>query len=178
MNRQNDLIKNLDWLSVFFYVVLVFMGWLNIYAAVYDDNHSSILDISQKYGKQLIWIGASFVLGFFILLTDSKFFTAFSFVLYGLLVALLVSVLLFGKEVNGARSWFELDGIRIQPAEFAKFATALAIANVMSRHGFKMMRFSSLFQVGLLLFIPAVLIILQNDTGSALVYSKRQKRPV
>ena len=168
MNRQNDLIKNLDWLSVFFYVVLVFMGWLNIYAAVYDDNHSSILDISQKYGKQLIWIGASFVLGFFILLTDSKFFTAFSFVLYGLLVALLVSVLLFGKEVNGARSWFELDGIRIQPAEFAKFATALAIANVMSRHGFKMMRFSSLFQVGLLLFIPAVLIILQNDTGSAL----------
>ena len=77
MNRQNDLIKNLDWLSVFFYVVLVFMGWLNIYAAVYDDNHSSILDISQKYGKQLIWIGASFVLGFFILLTDSKFFTAF-----------------------------------------------------------------------------------------------------
>jgi len=171
MNRQNDLIKNLDWLSVFFYVVLVFMGWLNIYAAVYDDNHSSILDISQKYGKQLIWIGASFVLGFFILLTDSKFFTAFSFVLYGLLVALLVSVLLFGKEVNGARSWFELDGIRIQPAEFAKFATALAIANVMSRHGFKMMRFSSLFQVGLLLFIPAVLIILQNDTGSALVYS-------
>lgn len=171
MNRQNDLIKNLDWLSVFFYVVLVFMGWLNIYAAVYDDNHSSILDISQKYGKQLIWIGASFVLGFFILLTDSKFFTAFSFVLYGLLVGLLVSVLLFGKEVNGARSWFELGGIRIQPAEFAKFATALAIANVMSRHGFKMMRFSSLFQVGLLLFIPAVLIILQNDTGSALVYS-------
>ena len=73
--------------------------------------------------------------------------------------------------MNGARSWFELDGIRIQPAEFAKFATALAIANVMSRHGFKMMRFSSLFQVGLLLFIPAVLIILQNDTGSALVYS-------
>ncbi len=171
MNRQNELIKNLDWLSIFFYVVLVFMGWLNIYAAVYDDNHSSILDISQKYGKQLIWIGASFVLGFFILLTDSKFFTAFSFILYGLLIALLVSVLLLGKEVNGARSWFELGGIRLQPAEFAKFATALAVANVMSRHGFRMMRFTSLLQVGLLLFIPAVLIILQNDTGSALVYS-------
>ena len=70
MNRQNELIKNIDWLSIFLYVVLVFMGWLNIYAAVYDDNHSSILDISQKYGKQLIWISASFVLGFFILLTD------------------------------------------------------------------------------------------------------------
>lgn len=171
MNRPNDLIKNLDWLSIFLYVLLVFMGWLNIYAAVYDDNHSNILDISQKYGKQLVWIGASFILGFFILLTDSKFFTAFSFILYGLMISLLISVLLFGKEVNGARSWFELGGIRIQPAEFAKFATALAIANVMSRHGFKMMRFTSLLQVGLLLFIPAALIILQNDTGSALVYS-------
>ncbi|HBO27147.1 MULTISPECIES: rod shape-determining protein RodA [Culturomica] len=171
MNRQNELIKNIDWLSIFLYVVLVFMGWLNIYAAVYDDNHSSILDISQKYGKQLIWISASFVLGFFILLTDSKFFTAFSFVLYGLMIGLLVSVLLFGHEVNGARSWFQIGDIRIQPAEFGKFATALAVANVMSRHGFKMMRFSSLLQIGLLLFIPAALIILQNDTGSALVYS-------
>lgn len=171
MNRQSELLKNIDWLSIFLYAVLVFMGWLNIYAAVYDDNHSSIMDISQKYGKQLIWIGASFVLGFFILLTDSKFFTVFSFILYGLMVGLLVSVLIFGREVNGARSWFELGGIRIQPAEFAKFATALAVANVMSRHGFKMMRFTSLLQVGLLLFIPAALIILQNDTGSALVYS-------
>lgn len=171
MNRQNELIKNIDWLSIFLYVVLVFMGWLNIYAAVYDDNHSSILDISQKYGKQLIWIGASFVLGFFILLTDSKFFTAFSVVLYGLMIGLLISVLLFGREVNGSRSWFELGGIRLQPAEFAKFATALAIANVMSRHGFRMMRFTSLLQVGILILIPAALIILQNDTGSALVYS-------
>lgn len=171
MNRQNELIKNIDWLSVFLYVALVFMGWLNIYAAVYDDNHSSIFDITQKYGKQLIWIGASFILGFFILLTDSKFFTAFSFVLYGLMIGLLIFVLIFGREVNGARSWFELGGIRIQPAEFAKFATALAIANVMSRHGFRMMRFTNLLQVGILLFIPAALIILQNDTGSALVYS-------
>lgn len=171
MNRQSNLLKNIDWISIFLYTLLVFMGWLNIYAAVYDDNHSNILDITQKYGKQLIWIGASFVLGFLILLTDSKFFTAFSFVIYGLMITLLVAVLVLGKEVNGARSWFELGGIRIQPAEFGKFATALAVANVMSRHGFKIMRFTSLLQVGTLLFIPAALIILQNDTGSALVYS-------
>lgn len=171
MNRQSEFLKNIDWLSVFLYTTLVFMGWFNIYAAVYDESHNSIFDITQKYGKQMIWIGASFVLGFFIMLTDSKFFTAFSLVIYGLMISLLVAVLLLGREVNGARSWFELGGIRIQPAEFAKFATALAVANVMSRHGFKMMRFSSLLQVGLLLFIPAALIILQNDTGSALVYS-------
>lgn len=171
MNRQSNLLKNIDWVSIFLYTVLIFMGWLNIYAAVYDDTHSNILDITQKYGKQLIWIGASFLIGFLILLTDSKFFTAFSFVIYGLMIGLLAAVLVFGREVNGARSWFELGGIRIQPAEFAKFATALAVANIMSRHGFKIMRFSSLLQVGILLVIPAALIILQNDTGSALVYS-------
>lgn len=171
MNRQSELVKNIDWLSIFLYTLLVFMGWLNIYAAVYDDSHSSIFDISQKYGKQLIWIGAAFILAFFVLLTDSKFFTAFSFVIYGLTIGLLLAVLVLGIESHGARSWFEIGGIRIQPAEFGKFATCLAIANVMSRHGFKVMRFTSLALVGLLLAIPAGLIILQNDTGSALVYS-------
>ncbi|MEG0796495.1 MAG: rod shape-determining protein RodA [Odoribacter sp.] len=171
MNRQSELIKNIDWLSIFMYTVLVFMGWVNIYAAVYDDSHSSIFDISQKYGKQLLWIGAAFILAFFIVMTDSKFFTAFSLVIYGLTIGLLVGVLLFGTMVNGARSWFELGDIRIQPAEFAKFATCLAISNVMSRNGFKMMQFGSLFIIGILLIIPAVLILLQNDTGSALVYS-------
>ena len=168
MNRQSELLKNIDWLSIFLYTLLVFMGWLNIYAAVYDESHSNILDIDLKYGKQLLWIGAAFVLGIFILLTDSKFFTAFSFVIYGLTVGLLAAVLVFGVESHGARSWFEIGGIRIQPAEFGKFATCLAIANVMSRHGFKIMRFSSLALIGLLLAIPAGL---QNDTGSALVYS-------
>lgn len=171
MNRQSELIKNIDWLSIFLYTLLVLLGWVNIYAAVYNDSHSNIFDITQKYGKQLIWIGAAFILGFFIMLTDSKFFTAFSFVIYGLTIGLLAAVLVFGVESHGARSWFEIGGIRIQPAEFGKFATCLAIANVMSRHGFKMMRFSSLALIGLLLAIPAGLIILQNDTGSALVYS-------
>lgn len=171
MNRQSELLKNIDWLSIFLYAVLVFMGWLNIYAAVYDDSHSSIFDITQKYGKQLLWIGAAFILGIFVLLTDSKFFTAFSFVIYGLTIGLLAAVLVLGVESHGARSWFEIGGIRVQPAEFGKFATCLAIANVMSRHGFKIMRFSSLALIGLLLVIPAGLIILQNDTGSALVYS-------
>ena len=171
MNRQTELLKNIDWLSVFLYTILVIMGWLNIYAAVYDDNHSNIFDLTTKYGKQFLWIGAASVLAFFIMLTDSKFFTAFSFVIYGLIIGLLAAVLVFGVESHGARSWFEIGGIRIQPAEFGKFATCLAIANVMSRHGFKMMRFSSLALIGLLLMLPLGLIILQNDTGSALVYS-------
>lgn len=132
---------------------------------------SSILDISQKYGKQLIWIGAAFVLAFLVLLTDSKFFTTFSMVIYGIMIFLLIAVLFLGTETKGARSWFEVGDFRIQPAEFAKFATNLAIAYVMSRHNFKVMRFSSLLTIGLILALPAGLIILQNDTGSALVYS-------
>lgn len=171
MNRQTELLKNIDWLSIFLYTLLVFMGWLNIYAAVYDDNHSSIFDITQNYGKQLMWIGTASVLGFFIMLTDSKFFTAFSFVIYVLTMCLLAAVLVFGTESHGAKSWFELGGIRIQPSEFGKFATCLAVANVMSRHGFKIMQFSNLALVGLLLIIPAALIMLQPDAGSALVYS-------
>ena len=170
-SRSNNLLANIDWFSILLYLLLVLIGWINIYAAVYDENHSSILDISQKYGKQLIWIGAAFVLAFLVLLTDSKFFTTFSMVIYGIMIFLLIAVLFLGTETKGARSWFEVGDFRIQPAEFAKFATNLAIAYVMSRHNFKVMRFSSLLTIGLILALPAGLIILQNDTGSALVYS-------
>ena len=170
-SRSNNLLANIDWVSILLYLLLVLIGWLNIYAAVYDENHSSILDISQKYGKQLIWIGAAFVLAFLVLLTDSKFFTTFSMVIYGIMIFLLIAVLFLGTETKGARSWFEVGDFRIQPAEFAKFATNLAIAYIMSRHNFKVMRFSSLLTIGLILALPAGLIILQNDTGSALVYS-------
>ena len=170
-SRSNNLLANIDWVSILLYLLLVLIGWLNIYAAVYDENYSSIFDISQKYGKQLIWIGAAFVLAFLVLLTDSKFFTTFSMVIYGIMIFLLIAVLFLGTETKGARSWFEVGDFRIQPAEFAKFATNLAIAYVMSRHNFKVMRFSSLLTIGLILALPAGLIILQNDTGSALVYS-------
>lgn len=170
-SRSNNLLANIDWVSILLYLLLVLIGWLNIYAAVYDENHSSIFDISQKYGKQLIWIGAAFVLAFLVLLTDSKFFTTFSMVIYGIMIFLLIAVLFLGTETKGARSWFEVGDFRIQPAEFAKFATNLAIAYVMSRHNFKVMRFSSLLTIGLILALPSGLIILQNDTGSALVYS-------
>ena len=170
-NRPHNLLTNIDWISILLYTILVLMGWLNIYAATYDEGHSSILDFSQRYGKQLVWIAAAFGIGFIILLTDSKFFTAFSMIIYGGMILLLVLVLIVGEESKGARSWFELGSVRVQPAEFAKFATCLAIAHVMSRHNFQVMRFSNLLLLGFLLAFPAGLIILQNDTGSALVYS-------
>lgn len=171
MRRNVSIIKNIDWFTITIYLLLVFLGWLNIYAAVYNEEHSSILDATQKYGKQLMWIGAAFVLGIIILIVESKFYSVFAQIIYLTTIFLLVSVLILGKEVNGARSWFELGPVRFQPAEFAKFATCLAIAKYMSKFGFKIMRLKSLISAGAIIFIPAALIILQNDTGSALVYS-------
>lgn len=152
------------------YLVLVFSGWINIYSAVYNEDFNSILDVSQRYGKQLIWIGFSLVLAFFIFVVDSKFFVTFGYVIYALLILLLLLVLFVGKEVNGARSWFEIGGNRIQPAEFAKYGVALALSKLISSYDFSFKRFKSKVSVAAILAIPVGLIILQNDTGSALVY--------
>lgn len=171
MNRRVSLIKNLDWMTVMLYAILVFLGWINIYAAVYNEDHQSIFDATQRYGKQLIWIGAAIFIAIIILTIESKFYSAFAYPTLILMILLLLAVLVFGVKVNGARSWFQLGTIRFQPAEFAKFATNLAIARYLSLYNFKIHKIKSLFITGLILFTPAVLILMQNDTGSALVYS-------
>lgn len=171
MNRRVSLIKNLDWMTIMLYAILVFLGWINIYAAVYNEDHQSIFDATQRYGKQLIWIGAAFFIAIIILTIESKFYSAFAYPTLIIMVVLLLAVLVFGVKVNGARSWFQLGSIRFQPAEFAKFATCLAISRYLSQYNFKIHKIKSLFITGLILFTPAVLILMQNDTGSALVYS-------
>ncbi len=171
MTRSVSLIKNLDWWTIFMYVLLVFLGWINIYAAVYNDEHQSIFDVTQRYGKQLMWIGAAFFLAIIILIIEGKFFSAFAYPTYLTMIFLLIAVLIFGREVNGARSWFQLGPVRFQPAEFAKFATCLAISRYISQFNFKIHNFKSLVISGIILFTPAVLIILQRDAGSALVYT-------
>ena len=171
MSRRVSLIKNLDWMTIMLYAILVFLGWINIYAAVYNEDHQSIFDATQRYGKQLIWIGAAVFIAIIILTIESKFYSAFAYPTLILMILLLLAVLVFGVKVNGARSWFQLGSIRFQPAEFAKFATNLAIARYLSQYNFKIHKIKSLFITGLILFTPAVLILMQNDTGSALVYS-------
>lgn len=171
MSRKVSLIKNLDWITIMLYVILIFLGWINIYAAVYNEEHQSIFDTTQRYGKQLIWIGAAIFIAIIILTIESKFYSAFAYPTLILMILLLIAVLMFGVKVNGARSWFQLGAIRFQPAEFAKFATNLAIARYLSQYNFKIHKFKSLFFIGAILFIPTFLIFMQNDTGSALVYS-------
>lgn len=170
MPRRNNILANIDWLTVGLYILMLFLGWFNIYAALYSDEHQSIFDISQQYGKQLMWIGAASVLALIIMLLEVNFYVFFSYIIYGVLMLLLVLVPFIGKEINGARSWFEIGPILFQPAEFTKSATALALARYMSTHGFKLQNTKSLFTIAAIILGPVVLILLQNDTGSALVY--------
>lgn len=149
---------------------MVFAGWINIYSAIYNDEFSSIFDISQSYGKQLLWIVFSLIIAFFILVVDSKFYVTFAYLIYVFFILLLIIVLVVGKEVNGAKSWFEVGSFRLQPAEFAKLGSSLAIAKLLSSYNFSFNDLKHKLAVVAILLIPVTLIILQNDTGSALVY--------
>ncbi len=171
MAKRNSLWANIDWITVLIYLALVFLGWINIYSSVYNEEQNSIFDFSQRYGKQLIWIGLALLIAFTILLIETNFYVFFSYIIYGLVIFSLILVLIIGKEINHSKSWFMIGGFGIQPAEFGKFATALALAKYMSSFGFKLKRFKSLIAIAAIVLIPATLIFLQNDTGSALVYS-------
>lgn len=170
MRDRNNVFKNIDWVLVLIYFALVIMGWVSVYAAVYDPAHQSIFDLSQYYGKQALWIVTSVVLILVILMIDMKFFTSFAYVIYGLVMALLVVVLVIGKEVGGAKSWIQLGSFALQPAEFAKFATNLALAKYLSSIQLNLKDFKQIIRAGIIIFAPAGLIFLENDTGSALVY--------
>ncbi|MEA3476698.1 MAG: rod shape-determining protein RodA [Bacteroidota bacterium] len=170
MRESKGVLINIDWITVLVYFLLILMGWINIYAAVYNEEHQNIFDITQRYGKQLIWISAAVFMIFIILLIDAKFFSTFAFAIYGISIFLLIAVLLFGKEIAGSRSWFQIGSFGIQPAEFAKVATALALSKYLSTFNITIKRFKSLFFSLLIILAPAALILLQNDTGSALIF--------
>jgi len=170
LKKQKSIFLNIDWTIVLLYILLVFIGWLNIYSAVYNENHKNMLDITQNYGKQLIWIATSVILAIFLLLIDSKFFSIFSYIIYGIGILLLIAVLFIGKEVSGARSWFQIGGLAFQPSEFAKFATILAIAKYLSSHNIKIKYLKTKIITAAIIGIPAILIFLQPDAGSAIIY--------
>lgn len=170
MRRGDNIAGSIDWITVLLYLILVFFGWLSIYASSSDENVISIFDFSKRYGKQIVWIGLALVLAIIILIIDAKFFSSFSFILYFLTLALLIGVLLFGKTVAGSKSWFQIGSLAIQPAEFAKFTVALALAKYLSALNIDMRRLKTKIIAVTIIITPAFLVLMQNDTGSALVY--------
>jgi len=168
--RKTNIFAGIDWILVLFFLVLVFFGWINIYAASVTESNNEILDFSTLYGKQLQWIALSFVLIIVIISIDSKFYERLSGIFYIIAMLFLVGLFLFGSNINGATSWYNFGGFSLQPSEFAKAATVLALANFINEPSRDLGNLKSQLSAFLIILIPAILIILQPDAGSALIY--------
>jgi rod shape determining protein RodA len=172
LNRRETIFENLDWITILIYLFLVISGWLTIHAAIFEtDSSMTPFDLDIRSGKQLIWIFISFLLIVPVLVIDYKFFMTFAVPIYLFSILLLLAVLFIGTEVSGSKSWFQLGGIKIQPSEVTKYATALVLASLMDTLNFDIRKPRNFLLMIFLIGLPAGLIILQGDTGSALVFS-------
>lgn len=173
MRENNNLVNRIDWGVILLYFLLVGLGWLNIFAVVYDAQNPdlSIFDMDINSGRQLIWIATAAVIIFVIMLTDFRFYDSFAYFIYGGVILILTFVLLFGTEVAGSKSWFSIGSFRLQPSEFAKFATALAVAKFISSDNKAFNSLRPQLTLFIIIGLPAVLIMLQGDTGTAMVFS-------
>lgn len=149
---------------------MIVMGWFNIYAAVYNDEHKEIFDFTQRYGKQFIWITATIVLAVFIMIIDSRFYLFFAWGIYAVLMFMLMLVLVVGKDINGARSWIEFGPISLQPSEFAKFGTALALAAFLNNRRNDLTKMRVIIPALGIIIFPALITALQPDLGSTIVF--------
>lgn len=181
--QEHSLFYGIDRVTVLAYALLVLMGWMNIYAAVYNEEHQNIFDTSQKYGMQLIWIGSAFFIAILILIIDAGFFTVFAYFFYAFLLLACITVPYLGREVKGSRSWFRFGSFGIQPAEFMKFATNLALAKYLSNVNIEVdnsrrnrisdliKNYKNTFIAVIILGLPLLIIkILQDETGLAIVF--------
>ena len=171
MNNQRSIFFNVDWFAILTYIVLCVIGWFNIHAAVYDPLNPTILDLDTNYGKQLIFIISALIIGFAILLLDSKVFTTFSPIFYAITIILLILVLLIGRNVGGNQAWIPIGSFRLQPSEFAKFATCLLLARYLSSATIKVQEIRTQLVAAFIILLPTALILLQPDAGSALTFS-------
>ena len=159
-----------DWVTIFIYIALVAIGWINIYSASFNEASTSFFDVNQVYTKQLMFICLSVLLIIFILAIEAKFYERFSSIIYLIALFSLLGLFLFGKNINGATSWYAIGGFTIQPSEFTKFATALALAKYVSDIQIDLLKYQDQIKSLIIIFLPAILIIPQPDPGSALVY--------
>ena len=162
--------KNMDKPLLLVYLLLVAAGWFNIYSVVYDPESMAGFSLATRYGKQLVFIGFAVLLAAFVMIADVRIFTQFAYLYYGICILLLLAVLVIGTEISGAKSWIKVGPLSIQPSEFAKVATCLAFAKYVSQPALNMKRSRTQLQAALWFLIPMVLILLQPDAGSVLVF--------
>jgi rod shape determining protein RodA len=172
VRREDDIAGKLDWVAVLLYILMVAMGWLNIYASVYDESvQQTIWDLSLNSGRQLLFIAASLLIILVIIVLDMRFYETFAYLFYGIIIFVLVLVPIIGKEVGGNKSWFGIGSFGLQPSEFAKFITALAVAKYIGTVGFRMDNQRNQATLFAMILVPMGLIILQKDFGTAIVFA-------
>jgi len=169
--RNTPLYKRIDWITIIVYLVLIFFGWISVYGASYDfENPTSIFDFNQRAGKQFIWIMTAFAIAGMIMLIDAKIYNYFAYFIYGGIIFLLFITIFIAPDLRGSRSWIVIGPVNFQPAELAKVATALAIARFMSSYNYRFHSWKNILPVLGLVFLPIMLILLQRETGSSLVF--------
>lgn len=168
--KSTSILSSLDWWTIAIYIALLAFGWLSVCGASYTYGSTEILSLSSRSGMQIVWIGTSICLGFVLLMMDDRFYDTFAYVIYGLLLLLLFATIFNPHEIKGSRSWIVMGPLRLQPAEFAKFATALAVAKFMGRYTFNMHKWKDFAIAIAIVVLPMIFIIGQKETGSALVY--------
>lgn len=172
MNKNESFLNNIDWVLVSLYLILCIIGVAFIYSTGYNASNSfGLFDLGTAHGQQILWLAVSLLVAFVVILIDFKFYSNFAYIIYGVIMLLLASVLILGVEINGSKSWFAIGGFRFQPAELAKFATCLALAKVLSDISIDLRTLNGKLKAGLVLAIPMGLILLQGDVGSAIVFS-------
>ena len=169
-DNTTSIFRSIDWWTILIYIVLLAMGWISVVGASYSFDNTDILDFSARSGKQLTWIGCSLVLGLILLLTDDRLFDTLANIIYVAMMALLLVTPFIATNIKGSYSWISLGAVNIQPAEFAKCATALALAGYMGSYNFTLEDRKKFLGALTMVLIPIVLIFLQRETGSALVY--------
>lgn len=171
MPRRNNVWYSLDWYTVALYLLLVFCGWVSIYAASFDfDAASTIFNFDARSGKQLLWILFSLVIAFVLLMTEPRTFVSLAYPLYIVFLVLLLVTIFVAPDIKGSRSWLVLGPVHLQPAEFAKYGTALALAKMLDNYDFDLTKPRCFFKACALILLPVLLILMQQETGSALVY--------
>ena len=170
-NRQPSVLRSLDWWTIGIYLALLTFGWISVCGASYTYGDNDIFSLGTRSGMQIIWIGTSIALGFVILMLDDRFYDTFSYVIYGVLILLLFATIFNPHSIKGSHSWLVLGPLRLQPAEFGKFATALAVAKFMSNYGFDIRNTKHFLTSVAIIVLPMICIVGQRETGSALVYS-------